>query len=121
MNSNFDVKEMRKALNMTQKAFADYCGVTERTVQKWEAGANVPVLVSKYYKYVEAENNSGISNTGAQSIMGDGIVGNNINDNSALLKAMDEIDKMREALTDALACNQKHTDRLLSLIEKMQS
>lgn len=107
---------MRKALNMTQKAFADYCGVTERTVQKWESGSNVPVLVSKFYKYIEAENNSCVTNSGAQSI-----VGNNINDNSALIKAMDEISKMREALTDALTCNQKHTDRLLSIIEKMQS
>lgn len=36
---------------------------------------------------------------------------------ASLDKALDEISEMRKALTDALSVNQKHTDRLLSIIE----
>lgn len=46
--------------------------------------------------------------------------GNHIEPTSSLLnKALDEISQMRKALTDALAVNQKNTDRLLTIIENM--
>lgn len=46
--------------------------------------------------------------------------GNRIEPTSSLLdKALDEIAQMRKALTDALAVNQRNTDRLLTIIENM--
>lgn len=46
--------------------------------------------------------------------------GNHLEPNSSLLdKALDEIAAMRKALTDALAVNQRNTDRLLNIIENM--
>lgn len=46
--------------------------------------------------------------------------GNHLEPTSSLLdKALDEISAMREALTDALAVNQRNTDRLLNIIENM--
>lgn len=46
--------------------------------------------------------------------------GNHLEPTSSLLdKALDEISAMRKALTDALAVNQRNTDRLLNIIENM--
>lgn len=46
--------------------------------------------------------------------------GNHLEPTSSLLdKALDEISAMRQALTDALAVNQRNTDRLLTIIENM--
>ncbi len=36
------VKEIRKATGMSQKAFAGYMGVSDKTVEAWEAGINRP-------------------------------------------------------------------------------
>ena len=32
------IKELRKASGMTQKAFAEYFGVSKRTIESWEGG-----------------------------------------------------------------------------------
>ena len=47
-----DVKSVRKKLNMTQKAFADYFGVNLRTVQDWEQGRRVPSGPSRNFLFV---------------------------------------------------------------------
>ena len=36
------VKSIRKNVNMSQKTFASYLGVSEKTVEAWEAGTNHP-------------------------------------------------------------------------------
>lgn len=36
------VKNIRKATGMSQKLFASYVGVSEKTVEAWEAGTNHP-------------------------------------------------------------------------------
>ena len=37
-----EVKELRLSLNMTQSTFAAVMGVTNKTVEAWEKGTNVP-------------------------------------------------------------------------------
>ena len=37
-----EIKEIRKSVNMSQKSFASYMGVSEKTVEAWEAGTNHP-------------------------------------------------------------------------------
>lgn len=47
-----DVQRIRKKLNMTQIRFADYFGVSVRTVQEWEQGRRVPSGVAKNFLLV---------------------------------------------------------------------
>lgn len=47
-----NVRRIRKKLNMSQKAFADYFGVSVRTVQDWEQGRRVPSGASKNFLLV---------------------------------------------------------------------
>ncbi len=37
-----DVKKIRKTTGMSQKTFASYMGVSDKTVEAWEAGTNRP-------------------------------------------------------------------------------
>lgn len=47
-----NVRRIRKKLNMSQKAFADYFGVNLRTIQDWEQGRRVPSGASKNFLFV---------------------------------------------------------------------
>ena len=47
-----DVRRIRKKLDMSQKAFADYFGVNLRTVQDWEQGRRVPSGPSRNFLFV---------------------------------------------------------------------
>ena len=47
-----NIKEIRLATNMSQKAFADYFNIPVRTLQDWEAGKRTPpVYVVELIKY----------------------------------------------------------------------
>ena len=37
-----EIKSIRNAVGMSQKNFAGYLGVSEKTVEAWEAGINIP-------------------------------------------------------------------------------
>lgn len=37
-----DIKEIRMKVDMTQRVFADFMGVSVKTVEAWEAGKNEP-------------------------------------------------------------------------------
>ncbi len=47
-----NVQGIRKKLKMTQTRFADYFGVSVRTIQEWEQGRRVPSSVSKNFLFV---------------------------------------------------------------------
>ncbi|MGB2682931.1 MAG: helix-turn-helix domain-containing protein [Candidatus Competibacter sp.] len=47
-----DVRRIRKQLDMSQKAFAEYFGVNLRTVQDWEQGRRVPSGPSRNFLLV---------------------------------------------------------------------
>lgn len=40
--SSKEIKEIRKATGFSQKLFASYMGVSDKTVEAWEAGINRP-------------------------------------------------------------------------------
>ena len=47
-----EVQEIRKITGMSQKAFASYMGVSDKTVEAWEAGTNHPSgAASRLMKY----------------------------------------------------------------------
>lgn len=37
-----DIKDLRKRVGMTQKRMADYLGVAEFTIRRWETGESKP-------------------------------------------------------------------------------
>ena len=47
-----DVVRTRKALNMTQSAFALVLGVSSRTVEAWEAGRNEPSGAARHLLFL---------------------------------------------------------------------
>jgi putative transcriptional regulator len=52
------VKQIRKSVNMSQRTFANYMGVSEKTVEAWEAGVNHPSgAASRILSMMELDNN----------------------------------------------------------------
>lgn len=45
------IKELRAASGMTQKAFAEYIGVSKRTVEGWECNHPCPEYVRALIEY----------------------------------------------------------------------
>lgn len=45
------VKELRKASGMTQAEFADYFGISVRTIEAWESRREAPDYLTKLMMY----------------------------------------------------------------------
>lgn len=124
--------EFVKHKGITMKTFEQRCGLSSGYVTSMRKGFgsdklnNVltafPELNREWLLYGEGEM---IKGNVSQTSLGDNSPningnGNHLEPNSSLLdKALDEIAAMRKALTDALAVNQRNTDRLLNIIENM--
>ena len=37
-----EVRDIRQKINLSQSAFAEFMGVSKKTVEAWEAGTNIP-------------------------------------------------------------------------------
>ena len=121
-----------KFKGITMKTFEQKCGLSTGYVTSMRKGFgsdklnNVlnafPELNRDWLLYGEGEMiKGGVSQTShgdnSPNINGNG---NHLEPMSSLLdKALDEISAMRKSLTDALAVNQRNTDRLLTIIENM--
>ena len=55
---NVNVAEIRLALSMTQRAFAELLGVSRRTVEAWEAGKSTPTPTAKKLMYLIQEDHA---------------------------------------------------------------
>ena len=53
-----NVSEVRAALSMTQKTFAEVLGVSCRTVEAWESGKSTPTPTAKKLMYLIQEDHS---------------------------------------------------------------
>lgn len=53
-----NVAEIRAALSMTQKAFAEILGVSCRTVEAWESGKSTPAPTAKKLMFLIQEDHS---------------------------------------------------------------
>lgn len=53
-----NVAEIRTALNMTQKTFAEILGVSCRTVEAWESGRSTPTPTAKKLMFLIQEDHS---------------------------------------------------------------
>ncbi len=53
-----DVKRIRKATGFSQKSFANYMGVSDKTVEAWESGTNHPSgAASRILNMMEMDDN----------------------------------------------------------------
>ena len=53
-----DVKRIRKSTGFSQKSFANYMGVSDKTVEAWEAGTNHPSgAASRILNMMEMDDN----------------------------------------------------------------
>lgn len=53
-----EVREIRKSTGMSQKIFASYIGVSDKTVEAWEAGTNHPSgAASRLLSMMELDHN----------------------------------------------------------------
>ena len=53
-----EVKTIRKAVGMSQKTFASYLGVSNKTVEAWESGTNHPSgAASRILRMMEMDSN----------------------------------------------------------------
>lgn len=55
---NINVLEVRTALSMTQKSFANVLGVSCRTVEAWECGKSVPTPTARKLIYLIQQDHS---------------------------------------------------------------
>lgn len=114
-----EVKEIRKCLGLTQSAFAEVCGVTCRTVQKWEAGDVIPPAMVKMLLSLRAEHEASSSNVSVAS--GDGSVagiGNHVTQSSEVsrfLSLLEKKDVQFDRLLSELAAQRRQIDHLLGL------
>lgn len=115
-----EVKKVRESLGLTQREFAEKCGVKPRAVQYWEANGVsgqqevvVKSLLSEGAKFAAARSGS-VSGSGSASVAGNG---NNVNAGEALLRAFDEIAAQRRVTEKA----QQQIDDLLQIIKSFTS
>lgn len=51
------IKNLRMSLNLSQRAFADVLGVSQKTVEAWETGVNSPAgSSSRIIEFLEKDN-----------------------------------------------------------------
>ena len=83
--SEFDVKGIRTKIGLTQKELAEKIGITQRAVQKWEAGGVVPESKKKMLLsllptedelnsyHINGSHSSQAVGAGATAVNGDGV------------------------------------------------
>ncbi|MCI7654420.1 MAG: helix-turn-helix domain-containing protein [Bacteroidales bacterium] len=83
--SEFDVKGIRTKIGLTQKELAEKIGITQRAVQKWEAGGVVPESKKKMLLsllptedelnsyHINGSHSSQAVGTGATAVNGEGV------------------------------------------------
>ena len=121
-----------QSLGITVSEFERLCGLSNGAVSKMGDNTRTSTIdkISKTYPslniaWLRTGEGEMIKGSVSQTSHGDNSPningnGNHLEPTSSLLdKALDEIAQMRKALTDALAVNQRNTDRLLTIIENM--
>lgn len=111
--NEFDIKEIREQLGVSQEQFAEMIGVHPRTVQNWEAGTTIPTskhailrnIIIKPQMYAGGEQSN--------------VNGTNINGNHVTVSPCDKFEKLMELLDAkeaSLVKAQEHIDKLLEII-----
>ena len=116
--SEFDVKRIRTKIGLTQKELAEKIGITQRAVQKWEAGGVVPESKKKMLLSLlptEDEPNSYHTNgshssqavgTGATAVNSDGVK-----------ECLEIIRQQQEAMNSQIAAMNKQAETIRAQAE----
>lgn len=130
-----DIKKFREQKGLTQKQLANFCGVTLRTVQNWEAGKTIPDNIVKLlqtaidkdeivsHTNIDSCEGSQVNSPVEQHVSGDGnnfsAMGDVKQGVSAelLQKALDEISEMRQLLAESVRNTNDLSQRIMKLLE----
>ena len=55
--SGKDIKQLRKKLNLTQNEFANFCCVSNKTIERWEKSEQVYGTINTIYEMLNNNNN----------------------------------------------------------------
>lgn len=113
--SEFDVKGIRTKIGLTQKELAEKIGITQRAVQKWEAGGVVPESKKKMLLSLlptEDELNSYHTNGSHSSqAVGDGATATN---SEGVKECLEIIKQQQDSITNLV----ETVNRLTKIISK---
>lgn len=112
------LRQLRRSLRMTQKDLAAFCGVTERTIQKWEAGGPIPQIVQRLVAYMNAEKTEKSELNAEQNsgvFAGKDMKGNRINSDQTVERMLDILEKEQN---HALNSQDQVTELILLLKSK---
>lgn len=116
---------MREAKGLTQKEFADMCGVTQRTVQNWEAGAKLPDMVRKYIKFLNDGKNENISSKASgNAVSVSAANGSNVNvgkETERLLTMLEHSQRQIDQHLELAKAKDQQITELISVIDKITS
>lgn len=125
MNMENEVKKLREAKGLTQKEFADMCGVTQRTVQNWEAGAKLPDMVRKYIKFLNDGKNENISSKASSNAVSVSAAnGSNVNvgkETERLLSMLEHSQRQIDLHLELAKAKDQQITELISVIDKITS
>ena len=108
------VKDLRLKKGMTQAELAQIMGVSIQTIKNWESGKKIPsTAMMKLQEVFQSDNNIGDNTNFAHNING-----NNSQNGGAVIEVLaHQLDEKDKQISKA----QEQIDRLLSIIEKMNS
>lgn len=127
------INEFRRLKNLSSRGFESRCGLSNgylRQLRNSPTADKIEIILSAFPELnrewlMTGEGEmmrSRISQTShgnnSPNIAGDN---NTLVDSGLLSKALDEISELRKSLCEALRVNQQNTDRLLTIIENVQS
>lgn len=116
--NEFNVKEIRKKMNISQEKLAEMLGVHTRTVQNWESGTAIPK--AKHAKLRELTlqstniSESPVIVTGSNNTCN----GNNINSNEVVGRLIEQMKMQFEEKDKQIEEKDRQIGRLLRLLEK---
>lgn len=118
-----EIKKFREANNLTQKEFADMCGVTQRTVQNWEAGAKLPDMVRKYVQFLDSGKDENISSKASgNSVSVSAANGSKVNvgkETERLLSMLEHSQRQIDEHLQLAKAKDKQISDLISVIDKI--
>lgn len=118
-----EIKKFREANNLTQKEFADMCGVTQRTVQNWEAGAKLPDMVRKYVQFLGSGKDENISSKASgNSVSVSAANGSKVNvgkETERLLSMLEHSQRQIDEHLQLAKAKDKQISDLISVIDKI--
>lgn len=113
-----EFKKLREKLGYTQEGFAKFLGVHVRTIQNWEAGGKIPESKAALLRNMEIEVKTTLQDVDlseTEKIIQKNKNGDNFNGEGF------SVNKADQEILSLLKKKDEQIDRLITIIENMQS